>query len=69
MLDVMPLNERILGFSNRWYKPAMDAAVERELETNLQIRMVTSVYFCASKLEAFAGRGEMTTKPAMISKT
>jgi hypothetical protein len=27
ILDVMPLDEKILGFSNRWYKPAMDAAV------------------------------------------
>jgi hypothetical protein len=57
-LDVMPLDEKILGFSNRWYKPAMDASEERELETNLRIRMVTPVYFCASKLAAFAGRGE-----------
>jgi hypothetical protein len=57
-LDVMPLDEKILGFSNRWYKPAMNAAEERELETDLRIRMVTPVYFCASKLEAFAGRGE-----------
>jgi hypothetical protein len=56
-LDVMPLDEKILGFSNRWYRPAMDAARERELETDLRIRMVTPVYFCASKLDAFAGRG------------
>src|SRR4029077_4086040 len=53
-LDVMPLDEKILGFSNRWYKPAMDAARERELEKDLRIRMVTPVYFCASKLQAFA---------------
>jgi hypothetical protein len=57
-LDVMPLDEKILGFSNRWYKPAMDAAGERELEKDLRIRMVSPVYFCASKLQAFAGRGK-----------
>ena len=58
ILDVMPLDEKILGFSNRWYKPAMDHAEERELEPNLRVRVVTSVYFCATKLEAFAGRGK-----------
>ena|SRR5689334_9029296 len=57
-LDVMPLDERILGFSNRWYKPAMDSAQERDLETKLRIRVVTAVYFCATKLEAFRKRGQ-----------
>ncbi len=54
-LDVMPLDEKILGFSNTWYRPAMDHAEERELEKGLKIRLVAPVYFCASKLEAFAG--------------
>ena len=58
ILDVMPLDEKILGFSNRWYKPAMDSAKESELEPGLRMRVVTSVYFCATKLEAFRGRGK-----------
>ena len=58
ILDVMPLDERILGFSNRWYKSAMDSAVVHELEPDLRVRVVTAVYFCATKLEAFAGRGK-----------
>jgi hypothetical protein len=57
MLDVMPLDEKILGFSNSWYRPAMDNAEERELEKGLTIRLVAPTYFCASKLEAFRGRG------------
>ena len=32
VLDVMPLDAKILGFSNSWYRPAMDHAEERELE-------------------------------------
>jgi hypothetical protein len=56
-LDVMPLDAKILGFSNTWYEPAMLHSEERELEKGLEIRLVTPVYFCASKLEAFAGRG------------
>jgi hypothetical protein len=31
-LDVMPTDETILGFSNRWYKPAIEAAALVELE-------------------------------------
>lgn len=57
VLDVMPLDAKILGFSNSWYRPAMDHAEERELEPGLKIRLVAPAYFCASKLEAFAGRG------------
>ena len=58
VLDVMPLDEKILGFSNQWYKPAMDSANLHELEPELRIRAVTGPYFCATKLEAFAGRGK-----------
>ena len=57
-LDVMPLDAKILGFSNTWYEPAMNHSEERELEKGLRIRLVAPVYFCASKLEAFAGRGK-----------
>jgi len=57
-LDVMPLNGKILGFKNTWYGPAMETAEERELEPGLKILMVSPVYFCASKLEAFGDRGK-----------
>src|SRR6516225_11289274 len=45
ILDVMPLDPKILGFSNLWYKPALDSAVVHELETDLLVRVVTAVYF------------------------
>jgi hypothetical protein len=57
-LDVMPLDEKILGFSNRWYRPAMDFATEYTLKPDLRIRVVTAPYFCATKFEAFKGRGK-----------
>ena len=31
-LDVMPLEERMVGFTNRWCRAAMNAATEKELE-------------------------------------
>jgi len=36
ILDVMPLDERILGFSNRWYKAAMEASVTKNSATILR---------------------------------
>ena len=57
-LDLMPLDEKILGFSNRWYKSAMDSAQEFEIGRDVRIRVVTASYFCATKLEAFKGRGK-----------
>lgn len=29
-LDVMPLDEKILGFSNRWYRAAMESSGHRK---------------------------------------
>jgi hypothetical protein len=56
-LDVMPLDEKILGFANRWYRSAMDTAARIELEPGLVIRTITAPYFVATKLDAFHGRG------------
>jgi hypothetical protein len=57
-LDVMPLDGKILGFKNTWYRPAIETAEKRELEPGRTILTVNSVYFCASKLEAFGDRGK-----------
>ena len=56
-LDVMPTVETVLGFSNSWYEPAMEAAVTVQLRQGLRIRLVTPPYFVATKLEAFEDRG------------
>ena len=58
ILDVMPIDQDILGFSNRWYKAAMDSSLTRRISTDLEIRIVTAPYFLATKLEAFRGRGK-----------
>ena len=57
-LDVMPLEEKILGFSSRWYRAAMKSSVTEWLADDLEIRMVTGPFFIATKLEAFKGRGQ-----------
>lgn len=56
-VDVMPLDENVLGFSNRWYKGAMAEATQHVLKNGLTVRMVTAPYFLGTKFEAFRGRG------------
>ena len=58
IVDFMPTDEKILGFSNRWYLPAINNSVTIELEPNFEIRLTTAPYFLATKLEAFFGRGK-----------
>jgi len=57
-VDVMPTDEKILGFSNKWYSPAIKNATEIYLEKGLRTRIVTAPYFLATKIEAFYGRGK-----------
>jgi hypothetical protein len=63
ILDMMPTDEAILGFSNRWYEGAMRTAKSYQLplmapETEgLVIRLISPSYFLATKLEAFGSRG------------
>lgn len=56
LVDVMPTSQEILGFTNRWYTPALATAQPTQLD-ELQIRVITPVYFLATKLEAFCARG------------
>lgn len=58
ILDIMPLSENILGFTNRWYRAALETATRRRLSNDLEVRLVTAPLFIATKLEAFKGRGK-----------
>ena len=57
VLDVMPVDARLLGFGNQWYASAADHAQAVQLVSGKSIRMVTAPYFLITKLEAFDGRG------------
>lgn len=59
ILDVMPTDETILGFGNRWYKQAIASSNLYLLAESLEIRVVTAPYFLATKFEAFKTRGKM----------
>ncbi len=57
ILDLMPVDELVLGFSNRWYGPALENAQKTNIGRR-EIRLITAPYFLATKLEAFHGRGK-----------
>src|SRR5574343_166516 len=56
-LDLVPLDEKVLGFANRWYRPGYAAAQSATLPTGLTLRHLSAPYFVATKLEAFNDRG------------
>lgn len=56
-VDFMPDSEEILGYSNRWFYAATKNAIVHSLPSGRKIKLVTPVYFLATKLEAFKGRG------------
>ncbi len=57
-VDVMPTDEKILGFSNLWYIPAIKSSEWIELGSGLEIRLVTAPYLLVTKIESFYGRGQ-----------
>lgn len=58
VLDLMPADESILGFSNRWYADALARPVRYKILAGFMIRIPTAPVFVATKLEAFRGRGD-----------
>ncbi len=57
ILDVMPNDENILGFSNSWYKDGIKNKEEINI-AGMKIFIFSLPYFLASKFEAFDGRGK-----------
>jgi len=58
VLDVMPLDKNVLGFTNRWYRDAHQTAQLLKLPSGVSIRAITAPYFLGTKIEAFLSRGQ-----------
>ena len=56
-LDLVPVDERVLGFANRWYRPGFATAVTTEIAPGLSLRHLNAPHFLATKFEAFNDRG------------
>ena len=61
-IDVMPTEPETLGFSNPWYPHALRTAVSHQLtaaaQPPLTVRVLSAPCFVATKLVAYAARGE-----------
>lgn len=57
LVDVMPIDENVLGFSNKWYKDAHLNAKQADIGSDRKINVISAPYFIATKLEAFKNRG------------
>lgn len=57
IVDLMPVNEGILGFTNPWYAEGFAQAILHTLPDHTPIRIMTAVYFVATKLAALRSRG------------
>jgi predicted nucleotidyltransferase len=58
MLDVMSTKKDMIGFSNSWYKGAMQTAMPASLPSGKVIRLITAPFFPGTKMEAFYDRGD-----------
>src|SRR5690606_6029625 len=56
IIDIMPTDATVLGFSNRWYPTAIDTAETFHIAGH-DVRVVIPSLFIATKLGAFHGRG------------
>lgn len=56
-VDIMPVDEEVLGFSNRWYRPLAQNAVSVELPDGEIVNVASAPYAVAAKLDAFHDRG------------
>lgn len=65
MVDVMPTEGKILGFSNGWYPDGLANAETAVLPDGQKVLVFAAPYLLASKVEAFLdrGRGDFHASP------
>ena len=56
-VDVMPTDENILGFSNKWYVEGIENEIQKILPDGTEIFVFPPEYYVATKFEAHKGRG------------
>lgn len=57
MVDVMPTDSNILGFTNRWYEEGIENKIVKILPDGTDIFVFAPEYYLATKFEAHKGRG------------
>jgi hypothetical protein len=64
-VDVMPVDESVLGFGSQWYPAAISQAVPYQLSDDLSILIPPAPIFLATKWDAFHSEEEGTCSGAM----
>ncbi|NDK57584.1 nucleotidyl transferase AbiEii/AbiGii toxin family protein [Pontibacter fetidus] len=57
MIDVMPDDPKILGFTNPWYRSGLERSLLTQVTDGLEIRVLPVAYFLATKFSAYYSRG------------
>lgn len=57
-VNLMPTDETVLGFANRWYPLAATSATRLALPSGREINLISAPAFLATKFEAFQTRGK-----------
>ncbi len=57
VVDLMPDDQNILGFSNPWYSEGILNAIDYRLPQGTLIQILSPVYYLATKIEALKDRG------------
>lgn len=58
VVDIMPTESNVLGFSNRWYPEGFINAIQVKLDPDTSVSIFPLPYFLASKWEAHKSRGD-----------
>jgi hypothetical protein len=58
VLDLVPLDPNVLGFSNRWYSAGWAKLKTVEIGADMAIELLPYGVYMATKLEAFSQRGQ-----------
>ena len=58
IVDIMPMEGGVLGFSNQWYPEALRSAITYPITDTETIPVCTAPIFIATKIEAFKQRGD-----------
>ena len=57
VVDIMPVETSVFGFSSTWFQAALESASEKTIGSDLIAPIVSPVCFLATKLDAFRDRG------------
>jgi hypothetical protein len=57
LVDVMPTDENVLGFSNKWYVEGIESKITKILPDGTEIFVFSPEYYLATKFEAHKSRG------------